>query len=241
MKPVLKTTLVDEIVASIMEAIESGEMKPGERFPSERALAEQWSVSRTAVREAMKALSFSGVLEIRPGSGTYLKTQPTKSTSPKSPQRTSPSFDGQDMEERVQARMILEQQITRLAAQHATPQAIAAIEKACKRIEKCCEQKNVNALLKADYAFHQAVAAAAQNHYLQEAYERILLAGPEWFGITRLPFEQRAADAHNHYDICDTIKARDPDLASQIVLLHEESVWERYNSYYESPLETSKI
>ena len=78
MRPVLKKTIVDEIVNSVMDAIRSGEMKPGDRFPSERALAEQWSVSRASVREAMKALSYANIIVIKPGDGTYL-TSTTRS------------------------------------------------------------------------------------------------------------------------------------------------------------------
>lgn len=235
MKPVLRKTVVDEIVSSVMDAVETGEMRPGDRFPSERALAEQWSVSRASVREAMKALSFANIILIKPGDGTYVAPTSPNTAKKKMQKKIVSICNVKDMEQRVEARVALEIQIVRLAAVRMTPKSLVPIEKMIGEIEKSCAQKNVKTLLEADYKFHQAVAAAAQNRYLQEAYDHVLLAGPEWFGITRLPFEHRVAYSHNHQDILDALKTGDPDLAEEMVRRHEVSVWERYRSYYRSP------
>jgi GntR family transcriptional repressor for pyruvate dehydrogenase complex len=70
--PIQSERLYEQIVGQIEQLIEAGDLKVGDRLPSERELAEQFAVSRTAVREAVKALRQKGLVEIRPGRGTFI-------------------------------------------------------------------------------------------------------------------------------------------------------------------------
>ena len=70
--PIQTERLYERIVSQIEQRIESGELKVGDQLPPERELAEQFAVSRTAVREAIKALRQKGLVEIRPGRGTFI-------------------------------------------------------------------------------------------------------------------------------------------------------------------------
>lgn len=70
--PLKKETLTEQVMAQIAEKVTSGEIGPGERLPDERSLAEMFGVTRSRVREALRALSLIGLLDIRPGGGTYV-------------------------------------------------------------------------------------------------------------------------------------------------------------------------
>ena len=70
--PIQSERLYEQIVSQIEQRIEAGDLKVGDRLPSERELAEQFAVSRTAVREAVKALRHKGLVEILPGRGTFI-------------------------------------------------------------------------------------------------------------------------------------------------------------------------
>ena len=229
MRPVLKKTIVDEIVNSVMDAIRSGEMKPGDRFPSERALAEQWSVSRASVREAMKALSYANIIVIKPGDGTYLTRHDAvgKMGSP----LLSSTPDPKDLTERVEARIILERHLARLATERITPKALSEMEKSLDKIEKARQKKDVATLIDADYEFHRKIAEAAQSRYLQQAYDNILLSGPEWLAIREESFQLRASTADNHWEIFEAIKSGDPDAAEEKVCEHGKTILWRYRRY----------
>lgn len=67
-----KTTLTEQIMEQIASQITSGKLKPGQRLPNERAMGEMFNVTRSRVREALRALSLIGLIEIKPGDGSYV-------------------------------------------------------------------------------------------------------------------------------------------------------------------------
>ena len=74
-KPVKKETLTEQIMNQLAEQITSGELAPGERLPDERSLAEMFGVTRSRIREALRALSLIGLIDIRPGGGSFVAEQ----------------------------------------------------------------------------------------------------------------------------------------------------------------------
>lgn len=74
-KPVKKETLTEQIMNQLAEQITSGELRPGERLPDERSLAEMFGVTRSRIREALRALSLIGLIDIRPGGGSFVSEQ----------------------------------------------------------------------------------------------------------------------------------------------------------------------
>ena len=80
--PISKQTVVENIINTILEMIAKGEIRPGSSLPSERELACRLNVSRSSLREALKALAYEGIVEIRQGSGTYLTDKAVTTTAP---------------------------------------------------------------------------------------------------------------------------------------------------------------
>ncbi|HCD1257692.1 GntR family transcriptional regulator [Citrobacter sp. ANG330] len=81
MIPIKRTDVFQTIIQHITNFLDSKQIKPGERLPSERELASMLNVSRTSVRQALKVLESSGRIETRVGSGTFLAEPPTVSLS----------------------------------------------------------------------------------------------------------------------------------------------------------------
>ena len=81
-KPISRVNLHSEVMQQITAAIQSGQWKPGSKLPGEIALAEMFQVSRTCIREVLKALAYSGVVESRSGVGTFVKEIPSEAPSP---------------------------------------------------------------------------------------------------------------------------------------------------------------
>ena len=80
-KPISRVNLHSEVMQQITAAIQSGQWKPGSKLPGEIALAEMFQVSRTCIREVLKALAYSGVVESRSGVGTFVKEIPSEAPS----------------------------------------------------------------------------------------------------------------------------------------------------------------
>ena len=113
--PIQSERLYEQIVNQIEQRIESGDLKVGDQLPSERELAEQFTVSRTAVREAVKALRQKGLLEIRPGRGTLI-TNGTSDTVRNSLGMLMKIGVTKGLGDLVEVREILEPEIAALAA-----------------------------------------------------------------------------------------------------------------------------
>lgn len=152
--------LYEQIVDRIENRILNGELEPGDKLPPEHELAKQFGVSRTAIREAMKALSQKGLIVVQPGRGTFV----IDSTS--SAMRNSidlfvkiGSIDG--IMDLVEVREILEPEIAAMAAKRATPDQIADMLEAVEAMDKA--MNNPEAFVEADLDFHLALAKGTQN------------------------------------------------------------------------------
>ena len=74
LEPIEQTTVTEQVANRLVKLLSNGELKPGDKLPAERDLARQLNVGRTSVREALKLLTLSGLLEARRGDGTYVNT-----------------------------------------------------------------------------------------------------------------------------------------------------------------------
>ncbi|HCF85046.1 MAG TPA: hypothetical protein DEV72_07590, partial [Ktedonobacter sp.] len=152
----------EQVANQIEKRILSGELRSGDRLPTERDLAEQFHASRTAVREAMKILAQKGLVDMRPGRGTIVIDG-----APKAMQHSIGlvmklklgEVGGSD--NLVEVREILETEIAALAAARATEKEIAALQEAVRVMDECLN--DADAFIAADNQFHQALAKATQN------------------------------------------------------------------------------
>jgi len=159
-KPVQTGRLYEMIVEQIEESILSGQLNPGDKLPSENELARQFAVSRTAVREAMKALSHKGLIEVSVGRGTYVTDSTSKVI------RDSISLImrfGIEEGNRylAEVRGILEPEIAALAASRREQEHVLAMQEAYKAMDR--SMKDIDAFIESDLDFHLAMAEASQN------------------------------------------------------------------------------
>lgn len=158
--PIQTGRLYEQIVAQIEERMVSGDLKVGDQLPAERDLAMQFGVSRTAVREAVKALRQKGLVEIVPGRGTFISDRTSRGV------RHSLDFimkigadDGS--KNLAEVRALLEPEIAALAAERATKEYIAAMRQAVETMDAALN--HADEFIEADLNFHLALAQATQN------------------------------------------------------------------------------
>src|SRR5512135_3171303 len=146
--------LYSKIVEQIQRRILAGELREGDQLPSERELAEQFRVSRTAVREAVKALSEKGLVQIRAGRGTFV-TNGTLQAVRDSLGRMMRIGQMDGTGDLVEVREMIEPEIAALAAARAAQEHISAMQEAVSIMDRSLD--DANAYIEADLDFHLAL------------------------------------------------------------------------------------
>lgn len=218
MYTVIRTSrLYQQIVEQIEQSVRAGVLKAGDQLPAERELAQQFGVSRTAVREAVKALCEKGLIEAVPGRGTFVvdATQQAMRQSLDSMLSFGRSDGFAHLED---VREILEPEIAARAAMRAGEKHVSAMREAMAAMD--ANHANAPAFIEADLDFHLALAEAAQNPLVLALIDSIV-------GLLR---EQRtrvfdatdgaAHGQYHHQQIFDAVVRHDAQAAREAMLAH---------------------
>src|SRR6266853_1844256 len=226
-QPVYKTVrtsrLYEQIVQQIEESILKGVLKPGDQLPAERELAQRFGVSRTAVREAVKALREKGLVEAYSGRGTFI----TDGTS----QAVRQSLDlmvkiGQPEGSTylAEVRSILEPEIAALAAMRVQDPELATMREAVAVMDKAGQDPD--AYIEADLDFHLALAEAAANPLILSLIDSIVgLLREQRLRIFKVSGGPERGQVH-HKRILDAMERRDAEKAREAMKAHLEQVRE---------------
>jgi GntR family transcriptional regulator, transcriptional repressor for pyruvate dehydrogenase complex len=164
-EPVQRRQLVDEVISHLGQAIRAGRFALGERLPSEAQLMAELGVGRSTLREAVRVLAHSGVLEVRQGDGTYVRA--IAAVDEPLARRLGRSRAGEVHE----VRRALELETARLAALRRSETDLAHMRAHLAARATALAGGDSQAALDADIAFHCAVAEAAGNAVLAELYQ----------------------------------------------------------------------
>ncbi|MCI0644904.1 MAG: FadR family transcriptional regulator [Chloroflexi bacterium] len=216
--------LYEQIVKQIQNRMAEGLLHPGEQLPSERELAIQFGVSRTAVREAVKALREKGLVEIRPGRGTFV-TDIAASTS--GVVRDSLSLMlrsglSNGLADLVQVRTMLEPEIAAIAAAMASEEDIWTLQKAVEIMDRAFD--NAVVFVEADLEFHLALAKATQNRLIPVLIDPIMdLLREQRMRI----FQVRGGPGrgqYHHKQILKAVSQRNAEAARKAMAAHLQQV-----------------
>lgn len=161
-KSVQRKNISEEIIQQLRGMIERGDLRPGDRLPAERKLAEDFGVARNTVREAIRVLAEGGILESRQGAGTYVKDTSVRKSS---------LFDGvldgaHSVEDVFEVRLLMEPEIAALAAQNASPGDVMRLEAVLLEQKDAVNAGQSGAVF--DQRFHELLALASGNSVLRE-------------------------------------------------------------------------
>jgi GntR family transcriptional regulator, transcriptional repressor for pyruvate dehydrogenase complex len=222
-KIVRSSRLYEQIVQQVEESIVKGVLKPGDQLPPERELAQQFGVSRTAVREAVKALREKGLVEAYPGRGTFI-TDGTSYAIRQSLDRMVKIGQTEGSGYLVEVREILEPEIAALAATRADDENLGAMREAVAVMDAA--RGDSDAFIEADLDFHLALAEAAANPLILTLIDSIV-------GLLR---EQRTRiflveggperGQYHHKRVLEAVEHRDPIGAREAMKAHLRQVRE---------------
>ncbi|MCW8163821.1 FadR family transcriptional regulator [Verminephrobacter aporrectodeae subsp. tuberculatae] len=210
------------LAASVHKLIKQGEFLPGQRLPSERALADRFGVSRTAVREAIIALELQGVVEVRGGSGIYVCQAQGAAVPPLPGARET----GVGPFELLRARCLIESEVAAVAAVSRKDADLDRLFAALKTMREQLHDKAANEA--ADVQFHVHIAEASGNSVLRRTVQglREQERGPLWTQIEQhfhSP-ELRQKSQEDHQQIFAAIVAGQAEAARLAMRAHLEQV-----------------
>ena len=223
--------LAQGLVVDVMRRIETGLLDgtfaAGARLPAERLMAEQYSVSRNTIREAVQRLAARGLLRSRPGAGVFVTEQ--LRTGIASPWGQLVADHPALRDDMLEFRRVLEGATAYYAAQRATPEDILRISGLQRELERAhLEDDKVNEAI-ADAKLHEAVALASHNTMFLHLHTSVL--GMLREHITLNGNGLRAQDAitsdqllTQHRNVCVAIRAREPEEARTAMQTHIDFV-----------------
>lgn len=209
--------LYQELARKLMGELASGKFEAGDRLPAERELAAEYHVSRPTVREAIIALEVQGLVEVRVGSGVYVKRLPGR--------EEVPGFNITGFE-LTEARLLVEGEAASLAASQITDEEIAELERLIRDIAQ--ENQSKGGTEEADRAFHLAIARATRNTAIYESIEhfwelrRTSPACAQLHALARTANIKPVVDEHTA--ILEALRARDPNAARGAMRTHLSAV-----------------
>jgi GntR family transcriptional regulator, transcriptional repressor for pyruvate dehydrogenase complex len=220
-KPIRKKSVPEAIIQEIRSLIDAGHLVPGSKLPGERELAQRMNVSRPSLREALKVLSLLGIIENRPGSGTFLAS--SSDQWPIEPFSILFLLKKSTLFEIFDARKILEGGVAALAATHRSDEDLKAMEEALENMR--LNLGKPEEYTKFEFDFHQTIIEAAGNLVIADLMEKVYKLLKETRTRIYVKYSSRIRvhrdqDYKNHMTIYNAIRAGNPQMAAQTMADH---------------------
>lgn len=216
-------TPASEVARRLLGYVTGGAVEPGTRLPPERLLASSLGVGRSAVREAIAALDILGIVNVRPGSGTYLRG----TASELLPETLSWGLMlGEDRtHDLIELRHTLEVMAAELAADRATPENLQRLERYVQTMSE--KTADVSAFVEADQRFHVEVGDASGNVVLKDLLQNVRALLRLWADrVLRHPEDVRTA-LEQHAAVMEAIRIGDVEAARLAMDAHMVTAGER--------------
>ncbi|OGQ81884.1 MAG: hypothetical protein A3F90_11640 [Deltaproteobacteria bacterium RIFCSPLOWO2_12_FULL_60_19] len=244
LKAIKKTRIYEEVVSQIHELIREGKFKAGDQLPSERELAETFKVSRTSVREALRALEAQGLMVSRTGAGNFVADLPIESLV--APLAAMLIEEKGALADIFEMRKLIEPEIAALAAERATKRDIERMKRILDKQREAVSRGETG--VEADAELHFAIGRATQNQALEKLVSGLMDILSHSREESLQTKDRRKASIESHRKILSAIEEHNTTKARQAMLLHIEQVEENvlsskkpHTSYSESLLDERRI
>jgi len=220
LKAIKKTRIYEEVVSQIHDLIRQAKIKPGDQLPSERELAETFRVSRTSVREALRALEAQGLIVSRTGAGNFVAELPVEALI--APLATLLIEEKNALADIFEMRKLIEPHIASMAAERATKRDIERMKKILDKQREVVSRGETG--VEADAEFHFAIGRATQNQALQKLVSGLMeiLSRSREESLQTPGRNQESLDSHHR--ILLAIQEHDQQKAREAMLYHIEQV-----------------
>ena len=202
-------------------------LKKGDQIESDRVLAAKLGVGRSAIREALKVLDVLGMIDIRPGQGTYISNDETNFFI--IPLSWSLFLNGKQVENILTVRNLLEVKAAELAAECTDTEALKNLKAVDEKMNCAYAQQDYKAFLETDLEFHQGIARCSQNTVILSMMQTISSLMRHVSGSGMVNAQQLKESEEEHSRIYDCILRHDGKGAAEAMKYHLERAAGRYN------------
>lgn len=217
LNPVKNTKVYEVIMEEIKDIVKKGELKSGEKLPSERELADKLEVSRTSVREALKALTMLGLIESKHGEGNFIKSNFENSLL--EPLSIVFLLIGSKNEDIIELRRIIEPEAAGLAAKNITESELRDLKEIMKELNNSLDAEICAQL---DKKFHYKIAQASGNHLISTIMFSISSLIEKYIDSSRIHNINKKVVKLQHEEIYKALESRDSKKAFEYVKKHLE-------------------
>ncbi len=217
------------LVERLLGFVTAGRLKAGDKLPSERDLAERFGVSRPTVREALRALSVLGVIEIRHGGGAFVSA--LNATELLGPLNFFLSLSDVSVEKLYQARCLIEGEICALAATRVTADELSDLADLIDDQEGA--RQDATRYLALDSEFHERLAVIGDNPFLARAQTSLNTLGIEFRKLIASTKAAPTRSITDHRTILDAVQNGDVEGARAAMVAHMNQVYETTRSELE--------
>ncbi|MBQ8508411.1 MAG: FadR family transcriptional regulator [Clostridia bacterium] len=213
--------VADEVSAKIKEFLFSGEIKRGDKLPSESALAERLGVGRSSIREALRLLASSGYIELLPNRGAFAAvTNEDELPSPQSGALAWLTDNRRSVAELLDVRLCIEPFAAELCASHISDKALAELGETLNAFERAMAKGDAATLAQCDYDFHRIILVGSENKVLISMYKQLLQMLMQYSARSFTVTNTKRDTYAEHKAVYDAIAARAPVEARCAMLLH---------------------
>jgi len=213
--------LTEAAIEKVRDLIRGGDLQPGQRLPAEAALSAQLGVSRSSLREAVRALATAGVLDVKRGDGTFV-TSLTPEQLFTGIGEAVDLMQEESLLELMECRRVVEPQVTALAAMRCEPEDLRVVLQHLQLMEAASDEQD---LITHDVDFHHAVATASGNAALAailRGVSGVTLRARVWRALTEADSSRHTIDEHRA--IYDALVDGDAYRAEAAALVHVANV-----------------
>lgn len=225
--------LYEEIADGLIRKIQSGELAPGDRLPSERVLAQEYGVSRSVIREAFRSLARLGCVESYVGGGTFVKAPEISDVV--DPLSVMILNDEMFALELVEVRLLLETEIARQAALKRTEEQLQEMRQILRTMSR--EVLKGGKGEAQDIRFHELLAKAAGNRAMEMVFAACMAAMDQSMGITQYIEGVPQQTLYEHENILDAVICMDGTKAQYAMRQHLESTRQNLMQVYRKKTE----
>lgn len=232
-KPIKNKRTTEIILEQIKSLIIRGELNPGDRLLTENELAERFQVSRTSVREALAALSLTGILEIRQGGGIFVKANPSNAII--EPLSFILLLEKNKLQNILEVRKALEVEAAGLAALRRKEEDLVILENLVKQMEEDLPDAKMSESL--DLKFHLTLARASDNPLLDRMMNTVQEIMGQTLNVTRALWISATEGTttrlfEEHRSIYEMIREQNEEMARYLTFEHLRKVESELSKYY---------
>ena len=209
-----KAPVYEEVMVRLAGLLQQGRLKPGDRLPSERALAERLHASRATIREALRAMQLKGLIVSRHGAGSFIAGG--------NPEELANALHHLALQDIFELRLLIEPSIAALAAERATRQDILRLQSILQQQEGELKEKRMAG--PTDAAFHSTLAEATHNRALMQVGATVMKVISPSRNESLQTTERARVSLASHRRIADAIQAGDSVEARRAMEEHIRSI-----------------